>query len=278
VNHPVTAWKQITAGTRFTCALSSADRAYCWGANWDGQLGIGSPGASMAPVPVATGASAYGSELPAAADLTQIDSGTSTTCAMDTMSNVYCWGVGDQGQLGNGSTSDSNVPVKVLNLPTSSGALSIEVPTAAPPLDSTPAGGTVSVQLGEVTVRDTRGSGQDWTAAAGSSAFENNDAGPTITPGGTESPVKYTTGEFIDHEGEDAPVGVAIDKPFPGPADENGPGSEGALGPGATEYIKVATGGPDTSMAMWDPTITVHIPTEAPPDSEYKGTIYHAVY
>ena len=31
--------KQITAGTEFTCAIASDDKAYCWGSNSSGQLG-----------------------------------------------------------------------------------------------------------------------------------------------------------------------------------------------------------------------------------------------
>jgi alpha-tubulin suppressor-like RCC1 family protein len=45
--------------------------------------------------------------------LTQVTSGAYYTCALDSTGAAYCWGSNANGQLGNGSTTDSAVPVAV---------------------------------------------------------------------------------------------------------------------------------------------------------------------
>jgi alpha-tubulin suppressor-like RCC1 family protein len=42
-----------------------------------------------------------------------ISAGTSHTCAVDNEGGAFCWGMGNFGRLGNGSTSSSNLPVAV---------------------------------------------------------------------------------------------------------------------------------------------------------------------
>jgi alpha-tubulin suppressor-like RCC1 family protein len=39
------------------------------------------------------------------------------TCGLTTDGVAYCWGSNSDGELGNGSTTSSNVPVKVLGQP-----------------------------------------------------------------------------------------------------------------------------------------------------------------
>ena len=43
---------QLVAGTRFTCALSTAGAVYCWGAGTSGQLGDGTHTSRDVPVAV----------------------------------------------------------------------------------------------------------------------------------------------------------------------------------------------------------------------------------
>ncbi|MBN2724496.1 MAG: hypothetical protein JXR95_10535 [Deltaproteobacteria bacterium] len=48
--------------------------------------------------------------------LIQIDAGQYHTCGVDQLGYVYCWGRNNAGQLGNDSTEDSQIPVKVQGL------------------------------------------------------------------------------------------------------------------------------------------------------------------
>ena len=92
----------------YTCALDSSGLAYCWGSNNYGQLGNG--GVSSTPgVPVAV----VTSGVLSGKTLTQIATGSATTCAVGSTGAGYCWGQGVNGELGNGSTSNSGAPVAV---------------------------------------------------------------------------------------------------------------------------------------------------------------------
>jgi alpha-tubulin suppressor-like RCC1 family protein len=97
----------VSAGVDQSCALESG-KAYCWGPNYYGQLGDGStsPGYSV-PVPVDV------SGVLAGETLTQITAGEDDTCALDAAGTAYCWGNNGSGQLGDGNTTNSSVPVAV---------------------------------------------------------------------------------------------------------------------------------------------------------------------
>jgi alpha-tubulin suppressor-like RCC1 family protein len=91
-----------------TCALDPGGVAYCWGSNIEGKLGVGTTvgpqdcsGApcSMQPAPVA-----------GALRFTGIGVGEQHTCALSTAGTVFCWGVNDLGQLGNGTTTGRTTP------------------------------------------------------------------------------------------------------------------------------------------------------------------------
>ncbi|MDB5163016.1 MAG: Outer rane autotransporter barrel [Candidatus Saccharibacteria bacterium] len=99
----------ISTGAYHTCALDSDSKAYCWGRNESGQLGIGSNSTATRPAAViASGALAH-------RKITSISTGTVQTCVSTNDGAAICWGVNIQGQLGNGSTTASNTPVQVAN-------------------------------------------------------------------------------------------------------------------------------------------------------------------
>ncbi len=98
----------ISTGTEHTCAVGNNGNAYCWGASNQGQVGSGTTRRSVyAPTAVDT------SGVLAGKTLTAITAGGQHSCALDSDGLAYCWGRGDQGQLGNGTTTDAARPVAV---------------------------------------------------------------------------------------------------------------------------------------------------------------------
>ena len=95
---------QVTAGGKHTCALLTGGSVDCWGNDDYGQLGDGySDSGSAVPVAVS-----------GISNATQITAGYEHTCALLTSGSVDCWGINEEGALGDGTTSyDSAVPVVV---------------------------------------------------------------------------------------------------------------------------------------------------------------------
>src|ERR1019366_3528213 len=102
---------QVTEGNLTSCALSTAGKAYCWGYGTDGELGNGGNSNSSVAVAVST------SGVLAGKTLTQVSADAwQHTCGMGNTATMSCWGYGTNGQLGNNSVSNSNVPVTVVSL------------------------------------------------------------------------------------------------------------------------------------------------------------------
>jgi hypothetical protein len=97
----------ITAGTYHTCAIANG-LAYCWGDDAYGQLGDGTTTTTYQPVQVKNLTNVTAISAGAFPD----SNGYDETCAVAN-GDVYCWGSNAYGQLGDGTTNDSSVPVKV---------------------------------------------------------------------------------------------------------------------------------------------------------------------
>lgn len=96
----------VAAGNVHTCALKQDGSAVCWGGNDHGQLGDGSTTSSNSPVAV-TG-------IPGWAYLVAVAAGGGHSCALTNALVVYCWGNNDDGQVGDGSTTDAHSATLVL--------------------------------------------------------------------------------------------------------------------------------------------------------------------
>lgn len=126
---------EVAAGAEHTCvrlADARGERASrdvrCFGDRRFGILGDGlSAEAALAPSQVAPpppGADLSQTPRPVQLDraVVELAAGARHTCARDTLGRVLCWGRGDRGQLGWGTTADRAAPVEVPGL---SGAMGL---------------------------------------------------------------------------------------------------------------------------------------------------------
>lgn len=97
---------QVDTGGSHACAVTASGAVSCWGYGLYGQLGNGATSHSSTPVNV-TGL---------ASGVAQVTSGTDHACVLTTTGGVKCWGRGDNGQLGNGATTNRSIPVDVTGL------------------------------------------------------------------------------------------------------------------------------------------------------------------
>jgi alpha-tubulin suppressor-like RCC1 family protein len=98
-------FKSVSAGGIHACALTDAGKAWCWGLPDNGQLGNG----LTSPDPIASPDSVRGGYT-----FRDVQAGTTHTCGLTSGGDVYCWGLNDHGQLGDGTTTNSGVPKLVL--------------------------------------------------------------------------------------------------------------------------------------------------------------------
>ena len=97
----------VTVGALHSCALLADGAVRCWGLNYGGLLGDGTD-ARYSTVPVAV--AGISTAIAVAAQ------GEGHTCAVLASGAVQCWGTNYDGELGNGTRTDSNTPVTVVGI------------------------------------------------------------------------------------------------------------------------------------------------------------------
>lgn len=107
---PLTDVVQLSGGRSATCALLESTEVRCWGWGDQGQLGNAADDDQTLPVPVVVASG--GDPL---TDVRQVAIGYAMACATLVSGEVRCWGGNNLGQLGDGSTTPSNVPVTVVS-------------------------------------------------------------------------------------------------------------------------------------------------------------------
>jgi len=95
-------FRRVTAGFTHTCALTTDDKVYCWGANVFGALGTGDSLDHLTPAAVAGGLT-----------FRSVESGAAHVCGVTTAQQVYCWGFNDHGELGRPAGGIRRSPVLV---------------------------------------------------------------------------------------------------------------------------------------------------------------------
>lgn len=94
---------QLVGGTSHMCALTDAGKVLCWGANSDGQVGIGDVSETATP------------ETPPGLEdgVVAIFASNSSTCALLEDGTASCWGTNYSGRLGDGTDKQRNAPTPV---------------------------------------------------------------------------------------------------------------------------------------------------------------------
>jgi uncharacterized protein (TIGR03437 family) len=100
----------IAAGGSHSLALKSGGTVWAWGSNQTGELGVGNNTNSSVPIQVSglTGVVAIAAG--------GYPYGFGTSLALESDGTVWAWGDNQYGELGNGSNTNSNVPVQVTGL------------------------------------------------------------------------------------------------------------------------------------------------------------------
>jgi hypothetical protein len=96
-----TNWCQVSAGT----AIKTTGEIWSWGRNNNGQLGDGSTTNRCSPV----------QEISSSTNWCQVSSGGCHSSAVKTTGEIWSWGQGSCGRLGNGSTTNRCSPVQEIS-------------------------------------------------------------------------------------------------------------------------------------------------------------------
>lgn len=114
------AFSQVSAsGGSFqphTCGVTTDNRAYCWGSNHIGQLGVGTnTGPENCPLPSVSRDACSTRPVAVLGGLRfrQVSAGGTHTCGVTIDYRAYCWGANHASQLGDGTTTGRLAPVAV---------------------------------------------------------------------------------------------------------------------------------------------------------------------
>jgi alpha-tubulin suppressor-like RCC1 family protein len=113
------AFSSLSAGGYFTCGLTTDGRAFCWGRNSSGELGINAAPeeclstSRLAHSPLPPPVPCSSRPIPVAGDLRfrSLTAGESHACALVESGAAYCWGANQSGQLGIGAAGKQRHPV-----------------------------------------------------------------------------------------------------------------------------------------------------------------------
>jgi RHS repeat-associated protein len=93
-------WQKVVTGLTFTCGLKSNQELWCWGRNQ--YIGLEGTGRTTSPY-----------QFMAGTLFSDVTAGDRFGCALTNSGDAWCWGNGSYGQLGDGASSTSTLPVQV---------------------------------------------------------------------------------------------------------------------------------------------------------------------
>jgi alpha-tubulin suppressor-like RCC1 family protein len=109
----------VSAGGTHSLALEANGTVWAWGNDASGQLGNdGTTNASTPQEVCATGSTGGTCSAGYLSNVIAISAGGSHSLALTSSGTIYAWGLGSLGQLGNGTTTTSDVPVQVSGITT----------------------------------------------------------------------------------------------------------------------------------------------------------------
>ena len=103
----------LSLGGRVSSALSETGRIFMWGSNYYRQLGDGTSADRNIPTEITSSFS-----LTAGDKIISVSLGSTHSSALSQTGRVFTWGWNENGQLGDGTTNASNVPVVINNVDT----------------------------------------------------------------------------------------------------------------------------------------------------------------
>jgi|SRR6266850_3814448 len=146
----VTGWRSVSAGQGHSLAIATDGRLFAWGANYAGQLGVGTidpPEVYQGPAPSSTVTTpTLVVTPPSAGGWRAVAGGNLHSLALGNDCRIYAWGNNGQGQLGFSNGGSSAVPILVNGLPDLCNSDSDHdgVPDSRDQCPNTPAGAVVN--------------------------------------------------------------------------------------------------------------------------------------
>jgi uncharacterized repeat protein (TIGR02543 family) len=102
--------QQITTGSYHSFALTSYGKVYAWGLNGNGELGDGTRSNRLTPTQITFNALSVGEKIE------NISAGNRHTHSITSFGRVLAWGLNSNGQLGDGTTSNTLIPITIENI------------------------------------------------------------------------------------------------------------------------------------------------------------------
>lgn len=125
--------KQVALGGEFACAITTGDKAYCWGSNIDGQLGHPSTNDKVC-AQTGAGSALLCNPRPIEVDIptfsgsvVQAAAGFDFACVRTSLGHVYCFGKNTYGVTGTPIGGRVYTPARIV-MPNDVAAIDIEVP------------------------------------------------------------------------------------------------------------------------------------------------------
>jgi alpha-tubulin suppressor-like RCC1 family protein len=105
--------RQLSAGSKHACALTTGGGVACWGSNESGQLGNGGPTGIDPETGIPRNANTPVEVRGLGNGAKAVSAGGDHTCAITNAGAIKCWGDNGFGQLGDATTTERHTPVTV---------------------------------------------------------------------------------------------------------------------------------------------------------------------